>query len=137
MNIANKLNIKFNRIEIKSHQKCDDEFEEMYNSAFDKEMLLGQYKQRLLYLENCIKTFRSRKQWFGILESNKKFSKIIFLNKKERNIRIVFYVMDKNPPVVILLHAFEEKRKGGQDKGYKNAAEIAEKRLMEVLSSNG
>ncbi len=138
MNIANELNIKFKRIKLKSHKECDDEFEEMYNSAFDKEVLLGQYKQRLLYLEENIKTFRKRTQWFGILESNKRFSKIKFLNKKERNIRIIFYVLDNDPPVVILLHAFEEKSgKDRNDKGYKVAADIAEKRLREVLFSNG
>jgi len=138
LNIASVLNIKFKRIELKSHEKCDDEFEEMYKAAFDKKMLLGQYKQRLLYLEDNIKTFRNRKQWFGILESDKKFSKMIFLNKKERNIRIVFYVLEKNPTVVFLLHAFEEKSgKDGKDIGYKNAAHTAEIRLREVLAEYG
>jgi hypothetical protein len=38
--------------------------------------------------------------------------------------------------MVILLHAFEEKSgNDGKDKGYKSAADIADKRLREVITN--
>ncbi len=135
MNKGNILDIKLKKVGLRIHPKCKEELLEIYGRFHDRNLCISQYEARLRYMEDNIRTFRNRTKWYDPLKSNTKFNKIKFINAKEPNLRILFYVTDDNPTVVILLSAFEEKSgKNGRAIEYKDAAVIAESRLKEVLN---
>ena len=123
---------QFNSNFIREHPKYEDDLRKLIEKSGVKGKFLGQYKQRLRFLEDNSELCSQHTNWFELLRyAGEELYAMRF--KDQKNIRILFAFVDyMQTQYAVLLYPFQEKEKEGKKGSYAAAIQVALERLREI-----